>query len=614
MKKVGLVRGEVFLNSRNIRAIALYIIIGIFIFYAMSLLSDMRGSSKKMLFSEFIELVNMGRVEKVKIDGSTIIGDTYDGTPFITYAPSDYEGLSKLLLEKNVLLEAEPPSRTPWWSLLWQILPFIALIGLWIFMVQQMQGSGNRALSFGKSRAKLMSANQQKITFDDVAALDEAKQELQEIVEFLKAPKKFQKVGAKIPKGVLLFGAPGTGKTLLARAIAGEAGVPFFSISGSDFVEMFVGVGASRVRDLFDQAKKNSPCIVFVDELDAVGRHRGAGLGGGHDEREQTLNQLLVEMDGFDPNEGVIIVAATNRPDILDPALLRPGRFDRHIVVDKPDLNGREAILKVHSRNKPLDEDVDLRVLARRTPGFVGSDLENLLNEAAILTARVGKERIGMEECEEAIDRVIAGPERKSRIISDREKEIVAYHECGHAMVAKLLPNTDPVHKISIIPRGAHALGYTLQLPIEDRYLASKSELMDSISVLLGGRAAEDLMFHEITTGAEDDLKKATETAHRMVCEYGMSEELGPLTLGRKEEQVFLGRDIVRDKNYSDKIAYMIDSEIRKIINTCYQKATTLLRENRAKLESLSRLLLEREVIEGSELEALLNGTLATVS
>jgi cell division protease FtsH len=491
-------------------------------------------------------------------------------------------------------------------SILSFVLPTALIIILMLVVFRQAQSGGNQALSFGRSRAKLLSENRPKVTFADVAGVDEAKQELAEVVEFLKYPKKFQALGARIPKGLLLLGPPGSGKTLLARAIAGEAGVPFFSISGSDFVEMFVGVGASRVRDLFDQAKKSAPCIVFIDEIDAVGRQRGAGLGGGHDEREQTLNQLLVEMDGFDVNTGVILIAATNRPDVLDPALLRPGRFDRQVVVDRADVVGRAQILGVHARNKPLAPDVKLEVLARRTPGFSGADLENLLNEAALLAARANKSQIEMKDCEEAIDRVIAGPERKSRIISHREKEIVAYHEGGHALVGKLLPNADPLHKITIIPRGM-ALGYTMQLPTEDRFLMAKGEIIDRITVLLGGRTAEELIFHEVTTGAHDDLQKATGLARKMVTEYGMSPKLGPLALGRKHEQVFLGRDIMEERNYSEEVASQIDAEVRAIVDACYANAFHLLESNIDKLHRLAEALLEKETVEADEVDRLLS-------
>jgi len=486
------------------------------------------------------------------------------------------------------------------------IIPLVIAVLLVTMIARQLQSGGSQALSFGRSRAKLLTENRPKVTFADVAGVDEAKQELGEVVEFLKYPKKFQQLGARIPKGLLLLGPPGSGKTLLARAIAGEAGVPFFSISGSDFVEMFVGVGASRVRDLFEQAKKSAPCIVFIDEIDAVGRQRGAGLGGGHDEREQTLNQLLVEMDGFDVNTGVILIAATNRPDVLDPALLRPGRFDRQVVVDRADVVGRAQILSVHARNKPLAPDVRLEVLARRTPGFSGADLENLLNEAALLAARQNKSQIDMHDCEEAIDRVIAGPERKSRIMSQREKELVAYHESGHALTAKLLPNADPLHKVTIIPRGM-ALGITMQLPTEDRYLMTKAEIVDRIMVLLGARAAEELIFQENTTGAHDDLQKATSLARKMVMEFGMSAKIGPIALGKKHEQVFLGRDIVEERNYPEEVASQIDTEVRSIIDTCYANAYHLLETNIDKLHRLAETLLEKETIEADEVERLLS-------
>jgi len=480
------------------------------------------------------------------------------------------------------------------------------IVALWMFLRQAQQG-GNQAMAFGRSRAKRVTENVPKVTFDDVAGVNEAKQELQEVVEFLKNPRKFQALGAKIPRGVLLLGPPGSGKTLLARAVAGEAGVPFFHISGSDFVEMFVGVGASRVRDLFDTAKANRPSLVFIDEIDAVGRQRGAGLGGGHDEREQTLNQLLVEMDGFDPNSGVILIAATNRPDVLDPALLRPGRFDRRVVVDNPDAEGRKAILQVHTRGKPLADDVNLDSLARRTPGFSGADLANLVNEAALLAARRDKTKITMDEFEASVDRVIAGPERRSRLISEKEKRVVAYHEVGHALVMELLPNGDPVHKVSILPRGL-ALGYTMALPGEDKYLTTRDELLDDITGLLGGRAAEQIVFQQMTTGANNDLDRATDIARRMVCEYGMSEELGPITLGRRHGNPFLGRDIMEDRNYSEEVAEKIDAEVRRIIESCYDRAVSILTEHRAKMDEISELLLERETIEREEFERLMAG------
>lgn len=486
------------------------------------------------------------------------------------------------------------------------LFPTLLLIGVWIFFLYNMQGGGGKVMNFAKSKAKLFLDNRPKVTFKDVAGCDESKEELSEVIYYLKDPSKFTALGAKVPRGVLLLGPPGTGKTLLARAAAGEADVPFFSVSGSDFVEMFVGVGAARVRDLFEQARKYQPCIIFIDEMDAVGRQRGAGLGGGHDEREQTLNQLLVELDGFDESTGIILIAATNRPDILDPALLRPGRFDRHIVVDRPDVKGREAILEVHSEGKKLSKDVDLSILARRTPGFVGADLANLVNEAALLSARHGDSEITMKNFEEGIDRVIAGPERKSRLVSEKEKKIIAYHETGHALVAKLIPSCDPVHKISIIPRGHMALGYTLQLPEEDRFLMSRTELLGKICVLLGGRVAEELQFGDVTTGASNDLERATQIARQMVTEFGMSEKLGLVKLGNKHQEVFLGRDIGEDRNYSDEIAYAIDQEVKKIIDSCYDKVRNLLEENQEDLVRITDILLEKEVIEGKELSALL--------
>jgi cell division protease FtsH len=529
-----------------------------------------------------------------------------DNTKYEILGPSEDPQLLEALKAHVPVVKSDTPAEAPWWmSLATTLLLPLVIVGLFFFMMQQTQGGGNRVMQFGKSRAKLVSDDKKRITFDDVAGADEVKEELQEIVEYLKLPRKFSELGAKIPKGVLLYGPPGTGKTLLARAVAGEAGVPFFSISGSDFVEMFVGVGASRVRDLFEQAKKSAPCIIFIDEIDAVGRQRGAGLGGGHDEREQTLNQLLVEMDGFSGNEGVIVIAATNRSDILDPALLRPGRFDRHIVVDVPDVRGRAEILKVHSKNKPLRDNVDLEVIARRTPGFTGADLANLLNEAALLSARRGDKDIGMQALEEAVERVIAGPEKKSRVISDFEKKLVSYHEAGHALVGELLTYTDPLHKVSIIPRG-RAGGYTLHLPKEDRNYMTKSQLLDQITLLLGGRVAESLVLNEISTGASSDLERATGIVRKMITELGMSEELGPLTFGHKEEQVFLGRDIARDRNYSEAVAYAIDKESKKIIEECYQKAQNLLSQNMDKLHAVAEALMEKETLEAKEFAALL--------
>ena len=596
------------LKNRNFKNAGLYLLILIVAISILSSLFEPASSVKEFSYSQFLNEVEKNNVNSVTISGNTVTGVLNDNQKFSTYLPDDPE-LMTILRNKNINVEAKPPVELSWWMrILSSILPMVLIIGIWIFMMRQMQGGGNKVMSFGKSQAKLHGKESPKVTFADVAGIDEAKEELQEVIDFLKNPAKFNQLGAKIPKGVLLYGPPGAGKTLLARAVAGEAGVAFFSISGSDFVEMFVGVGASRVRDLFKQAKSNRPCIIFMDEIDAVGRHRGAGLGGGHDEREQTLNQLLVEMDGFDQNTGVILIAATNRPDILDPALLRPGRFDRRIVVDRPDLIGREQILIVHVKGKPLAKEVDLKVLARRTPGFVGSDLANLVNEAALLASRKDKKLIDMEDFEASIDRVIAGPEKKSRIMNEKEKEIVAYHESGHALVAKLLPNCDPVHKVSIIPRGSAALGYTLQLPTEDRYLVSKSELMERLSVLLAGRVAEEITFKDVTTGAQNDLERATKIARQMVTEFGMSETLGPMTLGRKEQQVFLGKDIAENRNYSEEVAFQIDKEVEKIIESAYNRAKELLIKNRNKLKKIAKNLLEKETLEGEELDDLLKG------
>ncbi len=556
-------------------------------------------------YSQFKNDVAAGRIKDFTINEMKAQGRYTDGKDFVSNIVG-VKDIADEATDKGVDVKiAEPPS-TPWWmTLISSIFPTLLLIGVWIFFLHNMQGGGGKVMSFAKSKAKMFLDNRPKVTFDDVAGCDEAKEELKEVVEFLKSSERFTKLGAKVPKGVLLLGSPGTGKTLLARACAGEADVPFFSTSGSDFVEMFVGVGASRVRDLFEQARKYQPCLVFIDEIDAVGRQRGAGLGGGHDEREQTLNQLLVEMDGFDEKTGIILLAATNRVDVLDPALLRPGRFDRHVVVDAPDVKGREEILKVHAKNKKFDEDVDFEVLAKRTPGFVGADLANVINEAALLAARAGKEKIGMVELEEGIDRAIAGTERKSRLIGDREKKIIAYHEVGHALTAKLIPGCDPVHKISIIPRGSAALGYTLQLPAEDRFLASKNELTNNICVLLGGRVTEEITFGDITTGASNDLERATQIARSMVMQYGMS-ALGPVVLGRQRHEVFLGRDIGEDRNYSDQIAFSIDEEVRKILEDCYLHVKKILTENSDKLKLVAETLLEREVMDGDELAVLL--------
>ena len=559
-----------------------------------------------MAYSAMLNEVNNGNVAKVRIDHEQLTGTLKSGGEFKTFI-LDASSLPSILAAKGVEVEVVPPPKNSWLTaLLTSLLPTLLLIGVWIYFIYNMQGGGSKVMGFAKSKAKLFLDNRPKVTFDDVAGCDESKEELEEVVQFLKDPAKFTKLGARVPRGVLLLGAPGTGKTLLSRAVAGEADVPFFSISGSDFVEMFVGVGAARVRDLFEQARKYQPCIIFIDEIDAVGRHRGAGLGGGHDEREQTLNQLLVEMDGFEAGSGIILIAATNRPDILDPALLRPGRFDRQVVVDRPDVNGRRDILKVHLRDKKIEDDVDIDVIARRTPGFVGADLANLVNEAALLSARRDKEKLGMPEFEEAIDRVMAGPERKSRVISEKEREIIAYHEAGHALVAAKIKGTDPVHKISIIPRGHMALGYTLQLPEEDRFLVSKQELSDRICVLLGGRVAEMIRYGDVTTGASNDLERATQIARQMVTQFGMSEKLGLVTLGRKQHEVFLGHDIVDDRNYSEEVAHTIDLEIRAIIDSCMNKSHDILTENREHLEEITQRLLKEEVLEGDELDELL--------
>ena len=574
---------------------------------------DNRNPTKELTYSKFWEEIRAGRVDKGVLKEDRFEGELTTGKKITVRIPRPPDPGRAELTNELLKYKVEFDNYRPMFSdfarnAMFTILPMVAvLIIFYLLVIRQSQMGGNQALSFGRSRAKRFNENLPKVTFEDVAGVEEAKQELEEVVEFLRNPKKFQALGAKIPKGVLLLGPPGCGKTLLARAIAGEAGVPFFHISGSDFVEMFVGVGASRVRDLFETAKANRPSLIFIDEIDAVGRQRGAGLGGGHDEREQTLNQLLVEMDGFDPNAGVILIAATNRPDVLDPALLRPGRFDRRIVVDNPDAKGREAILQVHTRGKPLDKDVNLDSLARRTPGFSGADLANLVNEAALLAARRENTKITMSEFEMSIDRVIAGPERKSRLISDAEKEMVAYHEVGHAIVSELLPLADPVHKVSILPRGM-ALGYTMQLPLQDKYLTTKSELLDDLAGLMGGRAAERLVFSEVTTGANSDLDRATAIARAMVCEFGMSDTLGPVTLGRRHGNPFLGRDIMEDRNYSEEVARSIDSEVRKIIDESFQRADQILVENRDKLEAIVRVLLEKETLEREEFEVLMYG------
>jgi cell division protease FtsH len=571
--------------------------------------TNFQGKDQPISFSHFISMVDAGEVESVTMTGNEITGATKasPNEKFRTYAPPQYEGLANKLIERNVQIQAKPEASSPWATLLYAWAPILLMIGFWIFIMRQMQSGGNKALSFGKSRAKLSSSSQKKITFKDVAGVEEAKEELQEIIDFLKEPQKFQKLGGRIPKGVLLMGSPGTGKTLLARAVAGEANVPFFSISGSDFVEMFVGVGASRVRDLFEQGKKNAPCIIFIDEIDAVGRHRGAGLGGGHDEREQTLNQLLVEMDGFESNEGVILVAATNRPDVLDPALLRPGRFDRRIVVNPPDVKGREGILAVHTRKIPLSDDVNIHVLARGTSGFSGADLANLVNEAALNAARYNQKTVRMMDFEFAKDKVMMGSERRSMIISDEEKKITAVHEAGHALLAVVLPHADPIHKVTIIPRGM-ALGVTQQLPLDDRHNYSKEYLSDRIAILFGGRIAEELTIGGITTGAGNDLERATELARKMVCEWGMSDAMGPLTFGKKEEQIFLGREIAQHQDYSEDTAIRIDQEIRNLVTENYERARRVLTDQKAVLVKISEELLVHEVLDAEQVKRIVAG------
>jgi len=564
-----------------------------------------RGKREEIVYSDFISHVEKGKVAEVTIQGENIEGSYGDGKNFKTYIPQD-AALVPLLKERGVKIAVKPSESNPWYmTVLISWLPIILLIGVWIFFMRQMQSGGGKAMAFGKSRAKLMTDKTKKVTFDDVAGIDEAKEELQEIVDFLKDPKKFTKLGGRIPKGVLLVGPPGTGKTLLARAIAGEAEVPFMSISGSDFVEMFVGVGASRVRDLFNQGKKNAPCIIFIDELDAVGRHRDAGLGGGHDEREQTLNQMLVEMDGFETNEGVILMSATNRPDVLDPALLRPGRFDRLVMVALPDIRGREKIFRVHVKKVPLGKDVDLMVLARGTPGFSGADIENLVNEAALSASRLNKNAVEMYDFEFAKDKVLMGTERRSLVISDQEKRNTAYHEAGHALVAKLIPGTDPIHKVTIIPRG-RALGLTQQLPVDEKHTYPRQYLINNITILLGGRAAEELVLKDLTTGSGNDIERATDLARKMVCEWGMSQMMGPLTYGKKEEQIFLGRDIARHKDYSEETAQTIDREVSRIVTENYERAKTALTENIEMLHKVAEELLLKEVLNADELDAIL--------
>jgi len=562
-------------------------------------------SKVNVSYSDFLNMVDSGGVNQVTIQGENITGMSGQG-PFKTYAPKDPELIS-MLRSKGVAITAKPMEESPWFQVFLSWVPMLLLIGVWIFFMRQMQAGGGKAMSFGKSRARLMTDAQEKVTFEDVAGIDEAKEELGEIVDFLSDPKKFTRLGGRIPKGVLLVGAPGTGKTLLARAIAGEAGVPFFTISGSDFVEMFVGVGASRVRDLFNQGKKNAPCIIFIDEIDAVGRHRGAGLGGGHDEREQTLNQLLVEMDGFESNEGVILISATNRPDVLDPALLRPGRFDRQVVVPVPDLKGREGILKVHLRKKMVADNLDVSILARGTPGFTGADIENMVNEAALMAARRGKDKIELDDFEDAKDKVMMGAERKSMIISEDEKKLTAYHESGHTLVARLLPDTDPIHKVTIIPRG-RALGLTLQLPTDEKHTYPKEHLLNNIAILMGGRAAEKIVLKTETTGAGNDIERASELARKMVCDFGMSEELGPLSFGKKEEQIFLGRELSQHRDYGEDTAKKIDSEVRRIVTNGYDITCQLIKDNLNIIHNMANALLEKETLNGKDIDEIMAG------
>jgi cell division protease FtsH len=594
------------LNSlyKNLVFWAIIIIIMIFLF---NLFSKPRQTISEKNYSDFISAVENNRVLEVEARGRNMIWRDTEGKRFKTYAPEDPE-MIKTLRDKRVIINAKKEEESPLWqNILVSWFPMILLVGVWIFFMRQMQIGGGKALSFGKSKAKILTKETHQVTFENVAGIEEAKDELQEIIAFLRDPKKFTRLGGRIPKGVLLIGAPGTGKTLLARAISGEADVPFFSISGSDFVEMFVGVGASRVRDLFLQGKRNAPCIIFIDEIDAVGRHRGAGLGGGHDEREQTLNQLLVEMDGFESNEGVILIAATNRPDVLDPALLRPGRFDRQVVVSVPDVKGREEILKVHSNRTPLADDVNLAVLARGTPGFTGADLENLVNEAALLAARLGKERVEMVDLEQAKDKVLMGVERKSMIIPLEERKITAYHEAGHTLVARMIPGTDPIHKVTIIPRG-RALGLTQQLPIDEKHTYPRDYLINNITIMMGGRAAEELVLNRQTTGAGNDIEHSTEIARKMVCEWGMSEKLGPLAFGQKEEQIFLGREFAQHRDYSEETARLIDNEIRAIVTQSYEKAKDIIQKNMETLHLLAGTLLEKEVLDGHQIDQIIKG------
>ena len=593
--------------NTTVKSVVFWVAMVVLVALVWNFSSRFQRNESMFSFSEFVSMVDSGQVARVKITGNELTGLTQAKEPFRTYIPFQYEGLVNRLIEKKVIVEAREPTASPWAALLFSWAPILLLIGFWIFFMRQVQSGGNKALSFGKSKAKLTTSAQKKVTFRDVAGAEEAKSELQEIIEFLKEPQKFQKLGGRIPKGVLLMGPPGTGKTLLARAVAGEANVPFFSISGSDFVEMFVGVGASRVRDLFEQGKKNAPCIIFIDEIDAVGRHRGAGLGGGHDEREQTLNQLLVEMDGFESNEGVILMAATNRPDVLDPALLRPGRFDRRVIVNRPDVRGREGILAVHTRKIPMSDDVDIKILARGTVGFTGADLANLVNEAALNAARDGKKLVSMYHFEYAKDKVLMGAERRSMIVTEDEKKVTAIHEAGHALLGLLLPHADPLHKVTIVPRGM-ALGLTMSLPTDEKHNYSKNYLVDQIGILLGGRIAEEITTGDITTGAGNDLERATDLARRMVCEWGMSESMGPLTFGKKEEQIFLGREIAQRSTYSEDTALKIDAEVKQIVGNQYQRCTLLLTENKQKLTNIADALLAREVLDADQVRRIVNG------
>ena len=599
-------RGSEKLNATlGSRVVWIVLVVGIVLIWNVS--TQFQAGDDSVSFSELIRWVDAGQVESVILTGNEITGTSRSGDRFRTYAPPQYDGLVNTLVERDVAVTARDAASSPWATLLFSWAPLLLIVGFLVFFMRQMQRGGNNLLSIGRSRAKRSSSSQKKVTFKDVAGVEEPKEELQEIIEFLKEPQKFQKLGGRLPRGVLLVGAPGTGKTLLARAVAGEASVPFFSISGSDFVEMFVGVGASRVRDLFEEGKKNAPCIVFIDEIDAVGRHRGAGLGGGHDEREQTLNQLLVEMDGFESNEGVILVAATNRPDVLDPALLRPGRFDRRVVVDRPDVKGREGILAVHTRKVPLSDDVDGHVLARGTSGFTGADLANLVNEAALHAARYNQNVVRMQDFEFAKDKVLMGSERRSMIVSDDEKQVTAIHEAGHALLTVLLPHADPLHKVTIIPRGM-ALGLTQQLPVDDKHNYSRNHLDDQIAMLLGGRIAEELTRGDITTGAGNDLERATELARRMVCEWGMSDAIGPITLGKKAEQIFLGRDFSQHRDHSEDSAIRIDQEIRRIVTNNYDRARQTLEAHRHELMQIAEQLLVREVLDADQVRRIVKG------